>query len=212
MAALCAWTRLHLAPATHSAEVSSRCCLPSIWYRLYRDAPSTASTTRTSRFPSACSAHLQTLRSGHPAKGVCEEDGLSQRAGFVSDTIGGFAVHPHAGSEKAMRGPKVTAKGVSNSCEIAFRSLSKRVDATRSPPHQILVGSAAQRTRGPSGHRPAQITSIRWIPRCPHGRAALAPRAGLASRGSVRGRRPCPPARARRRRQRRLHRLLARHP
>jgi hypothetical protein len=175
---------------------------------------------RRRRRPHGPAASLRHARrtSKHPGpdirqQGVCEEDGLSQRAGLVSDTIGGFAVHPHAGSEKAMRWPKVTAKGVSNSCEIAFRSLSKRVDATRSPPHQILVGSAAQRTRGPSGHRPAQITSIRWIPRCPHGRAALAPRAGLASRGSVRGRRPCPPARARRRRrQRRLHRLLARHP
>ena len=58
-----------------------------------------------------------------------------------------------------------------------------------------------------------QITSIRWIHRFPHGRGAIAPRAGRASHGSVRGRRLCTPAPARRRRrQRRSHRPPARRP
>jgi hypothetical protein len=60
-----------------------------------------------------------------------------------------------------------------------------------------------RRTQPTPHHRPAQIMSSHWFARSLQVRDAIAPRADRASRGSVRGRQPCPPAPTRRRRRQR---------
>src|SRR5215469_6994258 len=135
---------LSLARAPYVTSVSFRCHLPPILYRLYRDAPATASTALTTP-----SASLDTpdatpkrddglpkspaFRASVKRRSLCaftclrsrpkralakafEGDGLSQRTGLMSTMmIGAIEVRPARESENAMSWPEITVKAVSNS-------------------------------------------------------------------------------------------------